>query len=103
MLKLQEYFGYNPPKEPSSSSPMRKLHLTMQRLEHKFGEEPDKKFNLAKEFLEIAGSSPLGQTPRPSHPAPKSDKTLLMTACNYSHLNRQYAEQSILADIQRKK
>ncbi len=68
MQKLQEYFGYNPPKEPSSSSPMRKLHLTMQRLEYKFGEDPDKKFNLAKEFLEKPGLSPLGQTPRPKPP-----------------------------------
>ena len=68
MLKLQEYFGYNPPKELSSSSPMRKLNMTMQRLEHKFGEDPDKKFNLAKEFLEKPGLSPLGQTPRPKPP-----------------------------------
>jgi hypothetical protein len=58
------YLKYTP-KDLSPDSPvMRKLHLTMQKLEHKFGHEPNKKFNLGKEFLETPELSRLGQTPR---------------------------------------
>jgi hypothetical protein len=73
LREVRELYLKYTPKDLSSSSPvMRKLHLTMQKLEHKFGHDPNKKFNLGNEFLELAGASAsLGQTPRPTPPGAK--------------------------------